>query len=139
MQDFTRKIAIAVRKNLPSWQAFNTVGHIAAYLGNKMPEAFDTGECFTTSDGISYPRNSQYPIIILSADHDELRALLRSAQEAQLLCHAFIREMIEFGDDSALEAALRQKMHDALEYLGVGCFGEKRAVDQCTKQLRLWK
>ena len=49
-QDFSKRIAIVVDKNLPSWQVLNTVAHISAYLGDKMKDKFDTGEYFKTKD-----------------------------------------------------------------------------------------
>lgn len=44
-QDFSKKIAIIVDRKLESWQVFNTIAHIAAYIGNKMEDKFDTGDC----------------------------------------------------------------------------------------------
>ncbi|MBI3442534.1 MAG: hypothetical protein HY007_02105 [Candidatus Sungbacteria bacterium] len=45
-QDFSKKMTVVLREDLASWQLTNTIGHIAAYLGNKMSEPFDTGEFF---------------------------------------------------------------------------------------------
>ncbi|MHB8652168.1 MAG: hypothetical protein ACYC8S_03475 [Minisyncoccota bacterium] len=56
-------MTIVVREDVASWQLTNTVGHIAAYLGNKMSVPFDTGEHFVSRDGTSFPRNSQFPVV----------------------------------------------------------------------------
>lgn len=71
-QDFSKKIVIVVNKNLESWQVLNAVAHISAFIGNKMKDRFDTGEYFETKDGQYHPRNSQFPIIILSTDAKQL-------------------------------------------------------------------
>lgn len=57
-QDFSKKFAIVVRKDLPLWQAMNAIAHTAAYLGNKMEAGFDTGDYFVTQDGKHHPRNT---------------------------------------------------------------------------------
>ena len=50
IQDFSKKMTVVLREDLVSWQLTNTIGHIAAYLGNKMSEPFDTGEAFVSKD-----------------------------------------------------------------------------------------
>lgn len=88
-QDFSKKIAIIVDKNLEGWQVLNTVAHSAAYIGNKMKDKFDTGDYFETKDGINLPRNSQFPIIILSAESKDLSKLITSIRNSGLLFHWF--------------------------------------------------
>ncbi len=60
LQDFTKRFAIVLNKDLPSWQVLNTVAHISAYLGNKIEiqSPFDTGKYFITQDQKQHPRNS---------------------------------------------------------------------------------
>lgn len=95
-QDFSRKISIVVDKSLPTWQVLNTVAHISAYFGNKMYQPFDTGNYFITKDKINLPRNTQYPIIVLSANSGEqlknLAAKVREDDSIQSMF--FIKEMI---------------------------------------------
>ncbi len=76
-QDFTKRMTIILNEDLKSWELLNTVGHLAAFLGNKMSEKFDTGDFFSTSDGVQYPRNSQYPLIVLSATKEQLKIFMK--------------------------------------------------------------
>ncbi|MBI3421080.1 MAG: DUF2000 domain-containing protein [Candidatus Sungbacteria bacterium] len=138
-QDFTRKMAVVVRKDLPSWQAMNTVGHCSAYLGNKMREPFDTGDCFSTKGHLAIPRNSQYPIIVLAADADTLVPLVREVRESGVLFLIFVREMIEHNDDAELQSRLQAIPDSDLDVFGIGMFGDKRVVDELTKKFALWK
>jgi hypothetical protein len=69
-------MTVVLDQQLNSWKLLNTVGHIAAFLGNKMDSNFATGDHFETKDGVKYPRNSQYPLIALSATQQQLRDLL---------------------------------------------------------------
>ena len=138
-QDFSKRLAIVVNKDLPSWQAMNTVSHIAAYWGNKIKGEFGTGEYFTTKDGANHPRNSQYPIVIFSAKTSELKKFMEEARNSDLLFMGFFREMIETTDDSEIEKIFAQKMDADVEYYGVGLFGENEKVKPLVKKFSLWK
>lgn len=138
-QDLSKKIAIIVDKNLEGWQVLNTVAHSAAYIGNKMKDKFDTGVCFETKDGCNLPRNSQFPIIILSAESKDLSKLITSIRNSDLLYIGFIREMIETTNDEEIVKILSNKLDNDIEYLGIGVFGENNQINSLTKGLILWK
>lgn len=140
-QDFSKKITIAVREDVLSWQLTNTVGHIAAYLGNKMQEPFDTGSVFSTKDGIQIPRNSQFPIVTLSANHDSLHNLARTLRETapQIQWIIYVQEMIDHSDDVELATALSEIKSCELSILGIGLFGDKEILKKLTGGMKLWK
>jgi hypothetical protein len=138
-QDFSKKISIAVRQDLPNWQVLNTVVHISAYFGNQLGEQFGTGDYFTTQDNFQLPRNTQYPIVALAASKDDLRQLLVAAQAHKVAWMAFIREMIETSDDAKIQSIVSGKLADDVELLGVGLFGPNGVLKELTKNLRLWK
>ena len=138
-QDFSKRFAIVVRHDLEPWQITNVIAHIAAKIGHAV-EQFDTGDSFTMKDGVSIPRNSQYPIIVLRAgSSEELRPLLSGIRAAQLPHLAFVREMLDFSDDAELQMALSKKAESEVEYLGIGMFGDNQEVKQLTKGFSLWK
>lgn len=137
-QDFSRKIVIILNKDLPSWQIMNAQAHISAYLGNRI-EMFDTGENFDTKDSTPHPRNTQYPIITLSASTGQMSNLIEKVRGSGLLYHGFIREMIETTNDKEIEVILANKKEEEIEYLGVGIFGPNEKVDAITKKYSLWK
>lgn len=138
-QDFTKKIAIVLNKNIQGWQAINAVSHIAGYIGNKIQNGFTTGADFMAKDNTTYPRNSQYPIIALAGEEKDIKALARKAKEAGLLYHIFIKEMIETTDDSKIIKILLEKTDKDVEYFGIGIFGTKEEVTALTKNFNLWK
>lgn len=139
MQDFSKKIAIVVDKNLESWQVLNCVAHISAYIGNKMKDKFDTGDFFETKDGKLHPRNSQFSIIVLSANVSQLKELINQIRESGLLFIGFIREMIETTNDEEIIEVLKGKLDSEFEYLGIGIFGPNEQVKALTKKFSLWK
>lgn len=139
-QDFSSKIILVARKDLEAWQIANTIGHISAYLGKELVGKFDTGETFVSKDGVNYPRNSQYPIIIKRAkSNEQLHNLMEKVRDAGVLYHCFIREMIEHTNDSDLQNALNNKTDTEVEYLGVGVFGKTEEVEKLTKKFGLWE
>ena len=139
MQDFSKKIVIVVNRDLPFWQVLNTVAHISAFIGNKMDAPFDTGSSFLTNEGKEHPRNSQFPIIVLSAKPGQMVNIMAKVRSSGLLYLGFIREMIETTDDAEIVQLLSQKNDGQIEYLGVGVFGENEQVDAITKNYSLWK
>lgn len=138
-QDFEKKMVVVLNSEVKSWQAMNTMGHITAYLGNKMNEPFDTGVHFETADGKKHPRNSQYPVVTLSANQKQLAEIIKKLRELELLYIGYLPEMIEFTNDQKLAEAIGGKKDEQIEYLGVGVFGGKKILDELTKGLELYK
>ncbi|GEM_PF-831152 len=138
-QDFSKKMTIVVRDDVASWQLTNTIGHIAAYLGKKMSEPFDTGKFFTSKDGINVPRNSQFAVVVLRASKDEIKDLAMKVRATSLLWIAYVQEMIDMIDDDELAKALSAIVSEDLNILGVGIFGAKDEIKTLTGNLKLWK
>lgn len=138
-QDFSNKISICVRKDLPEWQALNAAAHIACYFGNKLGANFSTGQSFITADGVEIPRNTQYGIAILRADQKDLRRVTRKAREAEVEWMGFTREMIDFSDDEELQEELGSKNAEEVEYLAVGMYGNRGVLEVITKGVQAWK
>jgi lysyl-tRNA synthetase class 2 len=138
-QDFSRKMVIVVDENLENWQKANSIGHVSAYLGNQLREKFGTGEFFTAEDGTKYPRNSQYPIIILRGSATQLKNLMPKVKESNLDHHIFIKEMIQTTNDQEIVDILKTKKDQDVEYLAIGVFGENEKVDGLTKKFSLYK
>lgn len=138
-QDFSRKMVVVLRDDLASWQLTNTVGHITAYLGNKMSEPFDTGKYFISKDGINFPRNSQFAVIALRANKEELRNLVTKVRNSNFPWIAYVQEMIDMIDDAELAKAFGAKESSEVEILGIGMFGPKEELKPFTDRLKLWK
>lgn len=138
-QDFSKKMTIVVRDDMASWQLTNTVAHIAAFLGNKMQDPFDTGEFFVSKDGVNFPRNSQFGIVALKASKEELKALELATRASVLPRLVYVQEMIDHGDDAELETALAAVSSEDMDILGIGLFGPKDELKALTGTFKLWK
>lgn len=139
MQDFSKKMTIVLLEDLVSWQLANTIGHIAAYLGNKMSEPFDTGKYFTSKDGINFPRNSQFAVVALKATKNELKDLATKLRNEDLSWIVYVQEMIDIIDDGELEKKLNRVDSAQMDILGIGIFGSKDILKELTGALKLWK
>ena len=137
-QNFEKKMVMVVEKELGEWKLLNALSHMAAFIGNKMPDTFDTGTYFVTKDGVKLPRNSQFPIVVLSATKSQIRDLTEQAQKQGVLEITFTKDMIETTDDKKLEKMIGEQASDHLDYLGIGLFGQKSQLDEITKGLNLW-
>ncbi|OGG06182.1 lysine--tRNA ligase [Candidatus Gottesmanbacteria bacterium RIFCSPHIGHO2_01_FULL_42_12] len=137
-QDFSKKFVVIIDKDLPAWQIMNTSGHIAAFLGNKLTDPFDTGKHFVTKDGMNMPRNSQYPVITLSATKDQLKPLAEKLLDSKLTHIFYVPEMMETTDDERLEQMLLEKNKNQIVFAGIGIYGPKDEVDELTRDLALW-
>ncbi len=138
-QDFSKKMTVVLREDLGSWQLTNTIGHITAYLGNKMTEPFDTGDYFFSQDGLPFPQNSQYAVVALRATSGELKELAQRLRPTQLRWIVYVQEMIDMIDDGELANALKTIPSNEMKILGIGIFGPKAELKELTAHLRLWK
>lgn len=138
-QDFSKKMVVVLRDDLTSWPLTNTIGHITAFLGNKMKENFDTGPSFQSKDKIDYPRNSQYAVVVLKAKETQLKDLIKELRKRNLLWIAYVQEMIDMIDDTELEKAFQLKDSEDMDVLGVGIFGDKVELKEVTGKFSLWK
>lgn len=139
MQDFSKKITIVVQNGIEPWRVLNTVAHASAYLGNKIAREFGTGEYFVTKDGKNHPRNTQYAVVVLSAEKGDLLPLLQKAQELNMVHIGFSRDMTETTDDAELEGLYALKNEDEIDLLGVGLFGDRELLKELTGKFKLWK
>ena len=138
-QDFSKKMSIVLREDLASWQLTNTVGHIAAYLGNKMSEPFDTGSYFKSQDGVDLPRNSQFAVVALKASKDQLANLATAVRDTGMTWIVYTQDMIDLIDDEELSKKIGSTPSGELDILGVGIFGPKDQLKSLTGSLQLWK
>ncbi len=138
-QDKTKKMAIILDKDLSGWKMTNTIGHLSAYLGNKIPKnSFHSTDAFPTIDGTIHS-NSQYPIVTLQAKQVQLHTLLTELEGSEFEFLTYVEEMVDFHDDKELSEALSKKNKEDLKIFGIGIFGDKEKLEKITKKYSLFK
>jgi hypothetical protein len=139
-QDFSKKIISVVRKDLEPWRIVNAVAHMQAIIGSKVSNtALTSGSSFVGNDGVSIPRNSQYPIIIMRADEKQLHKLHEKILKQHLIHHVFIKEMQDTNSDEEIVQILKNKAMNSTEFYGVTFFTDNIVADELTKGLQLWR
>jgi lysyl-tRNA synthetase, class II len=139
-QNLTKKMVLVLDKELEGWQLTNTVGHLSAFLGNKISEDdFTSVKSFETKDDSSIPANSQYPVISMRAKQGQLFNLLKQVEESGLIHLAYAQEMIDFNLDDELALEFKKQNKADMNYLGIGIFGDNETIDKLTKKYSLWK
>ena len=103
-----------------------------------MSADFDTGKYFTTKDGANLPRNTQYPIVTLTASPSQLKHLMAEVRKTNLLYIGDVPEMMVTTDDKKLAGLLAAKDDFEIDYAGIGLFGPKNEVDALTQKYPLW-
>lgn len=138
-QDFNHRITLIIRSDLETWQALNTASHLSAYFGNVLKERFGTAPFFTTEDGVELPRNTQFPIVILEASPEALKAFATKVhQENDIEKMFFIKEMIDTTNDDKIEALVSLQSEQEITYLGIGLFGDNKIIKKLTNAFKLW-
>ena len=138
-QDFTHKITLCIRKDLPEWAMLNAAAHIGGYFGYALGEQFVTGKSFVTADRVEIPRNTQYGIAILRADAKDLRKVTRRAHEGGIEWMGFTREMLDLQDDDEVQGIMSAKNAEDIDYLGIGLYGGREELQAATKGLQAWR
>jgi lysyl-tRNA synthetase class 2 len=139
-QDFSKKFVIVVDKELAGWQLTNTIGHISAYLGNKVDkEQFLSQPKFALAGDVTTPANSQYPVVTLVADKKELRKFNAILAKEKYPYLTYVQEMTETSDDAKLSKMLAEQKMEDLKILGIGIFGDKDELAKLTKNFSLFK
>lgn len=139
-QDLTRKFVLILDKDLEGWKLTNTIGHLSAYLGNKLDSDIVSRLYFPTKDEINLPADSQFPIVALCAKQTQIHNTLKKVMENDNLKYmAFTEEMVTYNLDTEVADAMGNKNLDELQIYGIGLFGDNKDIDALTKKYSLWK
>lgn len=141
VQDKSKKIVMVLNKEVTGWKLTNTVGHLSAYLGNRIESgAIVSTPAFELKDGTKTPANSQYPVITLTANPGQMINLMNKVEATSGLEYlVYTEDMITYGDDVELAEALLKQSKGELKILGIGMFGENKLIDSLTKSYSLYK
>jgi hypothetical protein len=139
-QDFTKKIIAVVNKELEPWRAANAVAHMTTIVGNETKkERLTSGDHFAASDGVTIPRNSQHPIIIMQASEKDLHKLFDKVQAKHLTHLVFIKEMQDTNKDEEIVEELKGKPMKDTVFYGVTFFAPNELADDLVKGFQLFK
>jgi len=126
---------------LENWQKINTAAHLSAEFAakNQNPKNLFLAEKIETKDAKKIPLNIKHAIVIKTAPKNaDLKKVFADAKAKNLEIAVFSREMLETTDDKIVAKKSAEKDFSEIEFLGILIFGEKKTVDEITKNFPLF-
>ena len=130
------KMAFVIADDLPVGLAINTGALLGATLGDKLP--YMIAEGLPDGSGVMHLGLSWLPMPILKADRSTIKTIADSARNAGLL----VTDVSEPAQLARTFEDYQQRLADVaneeLVYLGVGLYGDKKAVNKLVGKLTLY-
>lgn len=125
--------------DIPLWSKLNAAAHLAAALGAREGKKLIYIDHSTTTDGEKIPMNIQHAIMMKSTTEKIDLINLKLAAEAEgLQVTCFTQEMRESSNDEKVREWQEAKKISDIGFLGVLVFGERKLVENLTKQFPLF-
>lgn len=134
--EFDTKIKVILRNDLQAWQELNVTAFLMSGIGGTQDII---GEPYQDADGVSYLPMSRQPIMILSADRDTLREVLKKAVSREMAVSVYTEELFGTYNDVDNRAAVSRQKTDELNLVGIAIYGAKNPLDRITKGLEMHK
>ena len=132
---FDTKVAIIVRNDLPVWQKLNvtafTISGIAGTVEDIMGEPYEDGS------GNQYLPMIRQPILIFEADADQMRKAYERAMRREVKLAIYTEELFATGNDIDNRAAVKAKIGDELNLVGIAFHDKKKTVDRVLEGIHL--
>jgi hypothetical protein len=134
---FDTKIAIVVREDLATWQKFNVTAFTISGVIGTTPGII--GENYEDASGNTYLPMCIQPMLVFSADAEQMKAVYSRAREQQIPFSLYTEELFTTGHDEANRAAVKAVAADELKLVGLAMRGPKKAMDKVLQGLALHK
>lgn len=131
---FDTKIAVVVREDLPTWQKLNVTAFTVSGIAGTQDVI---GQNYQDGSGITYLPMIKQPIMVFSADIDELKAIHRKALARGLSCTVYTEDLFSTPNDDENRAAVKAVPTEELNLVGLGLYGKKKPMDKALKGTKL--
>jgi hypothetical protein len=129
------KLAVVVRDDLATWQRLNVATFVASGIGTRHPDVI--GEDYQDASGVTYLPTFIQPVLVYTANSEEIRAAHRRAIDRGLAVGVYTEELFVTNNDVDNRAAVEAVPTDKLALVGIAVYGGRNAVDKALKGLRL--
>jgi hypothetical protein len=133
--NFSTKIAVVVRDDLPVWQRLNVCAFLVSGVAAAVPELI--GEPYEDADGTKYLAMFGQPVLVFEASADVLTSAHRKALDRGLPMSVFTADLFATGNDEDNRAAVLAVPRDALDLVGLAVHGPRNAIDKVIKGARM--
>lgn len=134
--DFDTKIKVILRSGLEPWQELNITAFLLSGIAGTQNII---GEAYEDADGVKYLPMSQQPIMILSADGETLREVMKKATAREMAISIYTEELFGTYNDADNRAEVKKHKTNDLNLVGIAIRGAKNPLDRITKGLEMHK
>lgn len=134
--DFDTKIKVILRSGLEPWQELNITAFLLSGIAGTQSII---GEAYEDADGVKYLPMSQQPIMILSADGETLREVMKKATAREMAVSIYTEELFGTYNDADNRAEVKKHKTNDLNLVGIAIRGAKNPLDRITKRLEMHK
>lgn len=134
--DFDTKIKVILRGGLEPWQELNITAFLLSGIAGTQNII---GEAYEDADGVKYLPMSQQPIMILSADGETLREVMKKATAREMAISIYTEELFGTYNDADNRAEVKKHKTNDLNLVGIAIRGAKNPLDRITKGLEMHK
>ena len=134
-----KKIVAIISDKLPTGLALNALGHLAFSAGRYSDQSLMGREKITDADGKVHIGISKYPFIALKAAEEEIKNIIKTAKEKEILVVDYPQEMFDTGPDEELVATLSKAKEPEINYHAVVLVGSSETLKPLTEHLKLYK
>lgn len=132
--EFDTKIAVVVRDDLLVWQKLNVTAFTISGIAGTQDVM---GENYVDASDVVYLPMIKQPILIFSADGEQLRTVYERAIKRDLSFTIYTEDLFATPHDEANRAAVQAVASDDLNLVGMALRGKKKAMDRVLKGLTL--
>lgn len=132
--EFDRKLIVIIRDDLLVWQKLNVTAFLMSGIGGTQEIV---GAPYVDGDGVEYLPMSQQPIMVYSANGEELKQLLAKALTKEVKMTIYTEELFTTYNDADNRAKVAEYKTNDLNLVGIGMIGKKNHVDKMIKGFKL--
>jgi hypothetical protein len=118
-----------------AWQALNVTAFITCGIAAQNPEII--GDPYRDAAGNVYNALAIQPMVVMAADQETLRAVLRRSLERQVKTSVYIEEMFATDHDAANREVFGKFSPEDAKVVGIALRADKKIVDKITKGAKL--
>jgi hypothetical protein len=131
---FDTRVVVALRDDLLPWQELNVAAFLMSGIATSAPDL--TGEPYRDRDGNVYLPMLRQPVMVLSADAQQLATARAKALGRGLALAVYTYEMFSTGHDAANRATVAAVAAEDLDLVGIAVRGPRNGVDRIAKGMR---
>jgi hypothetical protein len=131
---YETKTTLVLRRDLPAWQVANVAAFLAGGLAGTHPHLM--GEPYKDGSGKAYTALIREPVFVYGGTVEELRRTHQRALSRELVPAVYIEAMFTTANDADNRTAFAAAPVDALDFVGIGLHGPRKAVDKVVNGLK---